>query len=290
MIRCGNTKCYNPKTSVCCTGSGKVWPCQIGDTCCETPGVCANLDSEQCCPNGSCDLGTTCCANQCCRPGAFCGTDGYCARPIPTQPPQPSTTTTSAAPSQTSDEPEEPEEPEEPDLPDEPTSTSDVAVPTSSSCSLLSIRNELTERQREENGKWGPKYCKVECDEGTSQKVYVWEITSKTGQTDELIKSMCAGGCSSIALSNTLLIGLGIQAHNDRRKINDPGFEPVDGEDILTYDGGKTVDPTGNDDRRKETKCGDFCARKYSYLRLQTPTDPERPQRRTRKEVGMGMR
>jgi hypothetical protein len=100
----------------------------------------------------------------------------------------------SQTPSSTTSKPKEPEEPEEPDEPEEPISTpTPTPSATPQACSIN--QRDLSSRQRQNNGKWGPKYCKIECDEKTGQKVYVWEIRNKVGETDQLVQSMCAGKC-----------------------------------------------------------------------------------------------
>jgi hypothetical protein len=67
-------------------------------------------------------------------------------------------------------------------------------------------------------------------------------VIPNAGRTDNLVKSMCAG----------------IAASNSRNLINNPNFQPVDGEDILTYGGGRKTD-AGQLNARLAKCDRDFC-------------------------------
>lgn len=195
-IPCGQSKCYNPKTQKCCLRSGRVWGCPVDASCCDSPGVCIYPQTDKCCQNGRCPLSSTCCEKECCRSGALCGADGFCRWPMTTTSSASTTASRSQTPSSTTSKAKEPEEPEEPDEPEEPEQPISTPTPTPSATPEAACElnpRELSARNRLPNGRWGPKYCKIECDEKTRQKVYVWEIRSKVGETDQLVMSMCAG-------------------------------------------------------------------------------------------------
>jgi hypothetical protein len=74
--------------------------------------------------------------------------------------------------------------------------------------------------------------CCLEETQADDSKLPVWKLSPKAGETDELIRGMCAG----------------VAASQVRRRINEFGYEPVDGKDVLTYAGGRGQ-------RRKQTAC-----------------------------------
>lgn len=80
-----------------------------------------------------------------------------------------------------------------------------------------------------------PKCC-LEETQSNGEKLPIWELSPKAGETDELIRSMCAG----------------IAASQARRKISEPDYDPVDGEDVLTYAGGRGQ-------RGTQAGCKGFC-------------------------------
>jgi len=80
--------------------------------------------------------------------------------------------------------------------------------------------------------------CCLEETQADGSKLPVWELSPKAGETDELIRSMCAG----------------IAASQARRKINEPGYKAVDGEDVLTYAGGRGQ-------RGNQAACKGFCTK-----------------------------
>ena len=167
---------------------------------------------EQCCPGGACPKEGSCCGSECCFSNAVCGADGFCSRKATPTP------VTSVLVSRSAGR----------TIAIKTSTASRIACPTG----LTSQKevSSLVKRQRP-----FPKCCNEETQPDGS-KLPVWELSGKAGETDQLIKSMCEG----------------IAASQQRRKINEPDYEPVDGEDLLTYAGGRGP-------RGKAAKCKGFC-------------------------------